>query len=99
MKYMKNSLFIVILLTFVIAGEAIGNALLDQHYDICLLDSGADGETETDSKENDSNQNLQIKTDYRIAVQHAYLKQDIFLHIDISQQASREVVTPPPERT
>lgn len=94
---MKKSIYIVFLLTFLLAGEAIVDSIMLKHHDICLLDSCADGETEKDSNENEFNSKLQIKLSEIHTNVFPCQNQNVFSHLRISQQISREILTPPPE--
>ena len=94
---MKNSLFIVILLTFVFTGETIGSTLLYSKQEVCLVDNGADGETEKDVEEENIKNKLQMKLVIHSTVLDSCQKQIIDRIQTISQQDPREIVNPPPE--
>ncbi len=97
---MKNSIVIILLLTSTLAIEAIGSALLYHQNDICLFDTGFDGETE---KENNESKEEKTKTKLNIRLLQTaenltyFQNQSVFTQNIISNQISREVVTPPPE--
>jgi len=94
---MKDTFYIVLLLAFVMVGEAIGNALLwYQHENQCLVDAEPDGETEKEGKEKEAKKKLQIMLQNNMFACFMSQAQSNYLHLDISQQASREIVTPPP---
>jgi hypothetical protein len=94
---MKKSLYIVFLLTFLLAGEAIIDSIMLKHHDICLLDSCADSEIEKDSNENEFNNKLQIKSSEIHTNVFPCQHQIVFCHLRILHQVSREILTPPPE--
>ncbi len=94
---MKNNLFIAIFLSFVLTGEAIGCALLYSQHEACLVDLGLDGEAEKDAQEKDTKNKLQIKLAPKAREVRGFPYQNVYNHLDISQQVSKEVVTPPPK--
>ncbi len=94
---MKSPLYIVILIAFVLVGEAIGNALLwHQHENLCLVDGELESEAEKECKEKEAKKKLQINLQNSSLVCFNSLAFNNYTHLNISQQVSRDVMTPPP---
>lgn len=95
---MNKCLFIVLLLTCVLAGEAIVKALVSHDYELCLLDTTSDGEAEKDSKEK-SEHDSKVKISFLCAthlLNASFTHGEFNIHI-ISSQAYIDILTRPPK--